>query len=397
MQQVIIKADYSRRIPDPLNRIAQEYNIEHFVLFVRAKTLPPNIPIDANPRAQKTNRSIYRDIRKSLDSLADPTFHLKNKGITIIAEYVDVSADHKTYTLSIKDGQGIADGGHTYTIIQESKEDGTCPENQYVRVEVIKGVTEELAVDISSGLNTAVQVQEYSLANLEHKFDWIREALPNQFNEQIAYKENEGGKPFDIQDIITYMLSLNIDLYPNRQPHHPRQAYTSKASCLDVFLDGKNAASFKKFKNILPDVLKLRDYIAGKSADLYNQGKRADGAKGAARKMEGVFETRTKSYPFPFLGIESNAQLYDGTFYPIFASMRVLVEQKPGEDYFSWNVGTIQDVFKVYEDLAVQLVSTTYNTSLNYGRRPNAVGKDENLWSALYNIVEIYMLRKRLS
>jgi hypothetical protein len=195
------------------------------------------------------------------------------------------------------------------------------------------------------------------------------------------------------------MLALNIDLYPNNQQmRHPKQAYTSKSACLDVFLDGENTASFKKFSKILPDVLMLRDYIAGKSADLYNQGKRDEGTRGAARKMEGVFENRKKgSYPFPFLNIVSSTQLYSGTFYPIFAAMRVLIEQKPGEDFFSWTVGTIEDVFQVYNQLAAQIVATTYNTSLTWGRRPNAVGKDDNLWSALYNIVEIYTLRKKLS
>lgn len=398
MYKVNIEADYARRIPDPINKVAHEYNIEHFVLFVKAKSLPQDIPVDANPRSQKTNRSIYRDVRKSLESQDEPTFHLKNKGITILVEKVEVSPDHRFYTLYIKDGQGIADGGHTYTIIKESQQDGTCPEQQFVRLEIIKGVSPELAVEISSGLNTAVQVQDYSLANLEHKFDWIREALPKSFNEHIAYKENEEGKDFDIQDVITYMLALNIDLYPNNQQmRHPKQAYTSKSACLDVFLDGENAASFKKFSKILPDILRLRDYIAGKSADLYNQGKRDEGARGAARKMEGVFEKRKKSYPFPFLNIVSPTQMYSGTFYPIFAAMRVLIEQKPGNDFFSWTVGTIEDVFQVYDQLAAQLVATTYNTSLTWGRRPNAVGKDDNLWSALYNIVEIYTLRKKLS
>jgi hypothetical protein len=396
MHKVIIEADYSRRIPDPLNKIAQEYNIEHFVLFAKANKLPKDIPVDANPRAQKTNRSIYKDVRKSLDAAAEPTFHLKNKGITILAERVDVSADSKIYTLHIKDGQGIADGGHTYAIVKESQDDGSCPDNQYVRIEVIKGVSPDMAVDISSGLNTAVQVQEYSLANLEHKFDWIAESLPKTFNESIAYKENEASKPFDIQDVITYMIALNIDLYPPTLQKHPKQAYTSKSACLDIFLNEDNTASFKKFQQILPDVLRLRDYISGNSADLYNKGRREDGARGAARKMEGVFETRTKSYPFPFSKKESNTRLYDGTFYPIFAAMRVLVEQKVGDDYFSWTVDSFKEVTKIYDQLAAQLVTTTYNTGLNYGRRPNAVGKDENLWSALYNIVEIHMLRKKL-
>ena len=77
----------ARRMPDP--------NFEgvytHFLL-VPAKSLPAGIPLDSNPREQNVNRPVYRTVARSLRQEGDATnpgsFHLKHRGITLIASSV---------------------------------------------------------------------------------------------------------------------------------------------------------------------------------------------------------------------------------------------------------------------------------------------------------------------
>src|SRR5690606_24146990 len=89
-------------------------------------------------------------------------------------------------------------------------------EDQYVKFEILVDVPEDLITEIAGGLNTAVQVQEMSLANLGERFEWIKEALRGEpYDSAIAYKENEADKELDVRDIVAYMTLFNIDLYPN--------------------------------------------------------------------------------------------------------------------------------------------------------------------------------------
>src|SRR3990170_9091311 len=130
LEKATIKAEYSRHYPDPLNQSSEgdPLHIEHHVILSRAVDVPPCISKAPNPREQKTDMGIYRDVRKSLDAADDLSFHLKNKGITLLAHHVVYSPDKKIATVYLGQGDGIADGAHTYQIILEAQEAGTCPE-----------------------------------------------------------------------------------------------------------------------------------------------------------------------------------------------------------------------------------------------------------------------------
>jgi hypothetical protein len=39
------------------------------------------------------------------------------------------------------------------------------------------------------------------------------------------------------------------------------------------------------------------------------------------------------------------------------------------------------------------MLATTYNTSLTYGRKPNAIEKDDNHWNMLYKTVALAFLQ----
>ncbi|HEX2896835.1 MAG TPA: AIPR family protein [candidate division Zixibacteria bacterium] len=391
MKQVILRPLFIRKFPDPMNRQIEEgakVNIEHFIAICQASSLPDDIPLGPNPRAQNLDRGIYKEVKKSLENESDPTFLLKNKGITIIAQNAIQSENKSELTVFFSGGDGIIDGGHTYRIIQESKEN--CPPNQYVRIEILTGVPEFQYDLIAEGLNTAVQVQQMSLANLRDEFDWIKSALQKKpYFDSIAFKENEEGK-YDARDIVGLLTLFNIDLFSESSNTHPKVAYTSKAKTLELFLDKKNKPSFMSLKNILPDILELHDYVHFKSLDLYNKKYKGKGGKLAFNKSR-----KRGVYNYIFLGAEGKNWLYDGALYPILASLRYLVEIKHGAEFYSWKVGSLNDVKKLFDNVGADLINITRNTSDKEGRNPNAIGKDDNHWAFLYQTVAFALLQQK--
>lgn len=400
LNKVIIKSEYSRRFPDPMNEntIGDPLNIEHHILVSRAIDVPSGIPKTPNPREQRIDKGIYKKVRESLQSTEDLSFHLKNKGITILAHQVEYSTDKKIATVYFGEDDGIADGGHTYEIVLATQADGTCPEGQYIKFEVVTGVPQEMAVDITGGLNTAVQVDDASLMNLEGKFDWVKEVLKKEpYAEYVSYKQNEEGK-FDIREILGLMTLFNIEKFP--YPQHPRDAYVSKAKCLDLYENDQN--SFKMLKPLLRDILYLHDYV-----HIMSRKRRNEIEGGRTAGMTGVYATKKRGdYEFVFMGNKEanqlsggklDAKLYDGALYPMLGAMRFLVEQKPGEKVYSWKLKSFDEVKSFFDEIAPELVNTTYNTSLIYGRKPNPIGKDENHWDNMYKTVALHFMTKHSS
>ena len=399
LSKAIIKSEYSRRFPDPMNEniTGDPLNIEHHILLCRAIDVP-DISKAPNPREQRTDKGIYKKVRESLESADDLSFHLKNKGITILAHQVEYSADKKIATVYFGENDGIVDGGHTHKIIREAQDDETCPEGQYVKIEIITGASQDMAVEITGGLNTAVQVDDASLMNLEGKFDWVKEALKKEsYAEQISYKQNEQGK-FDIREILGLMTLFNVKKFP--YPQHPKESYVSKAKCLDLYEDDSD--SFKMLRPLLRDILYLHDYL-----HIMSRKRRNDVEGGRTAGLTGVYATKKRGdYEFIFMGNkEANrlsggkleAKLYDGALYPMLGAMRFLVEQKPGEKVYSWKLKSFDEIKSFFDEIASELVNTTYNTSLIYGRKPNPIGKDENHWDNMYKTVALHFMTKYAS
>jgi hypothetical protein len=386
MDKITIQSEISRQWPDPLNKITvgEPVHIEHHMFTMRALDLPEGFSMAPNPREQNTNKRVYRDVRDSLDDVDNPTFHLKNQGITILASKVEYSPHKETATISFGDGHGISNGAHTYSIIQASREAGTCPPDQYIKLEVLTGVPQYLAPDITGGLNTAVQVDDASLMNLEGRFEWVKDALSHTpYGDKISYKQNEDGV-FHITQILALMHLFNVN--KNVYPSHPKEAYTSKSQCLKVY--DSDEASFQMLKPILPEILELHDYVHINSREAYNKQ-----TKGSAGAMTGVYFHKKKGvHNFIFINAQNEYKLYDGALYPMLGSLRFLIEQKPGDDVYSWKLGSFKEVLAFFDSVAPDLVDTTYKTSLVYGRKPNAIGKDDNHWDNMYKTVALKFL-----
>lgn len=378
---------FARRIPDPLFK--EKYGLErhHFVMAV--KDMPRNLPLDPNARNPNVRKRIYKGVEESLlNRSGEPgTFHLKNKGITIIADAVAESGKN-VYRVSMKPGtHGIVDGGHTYKLIENNLDNPDLPDDQFVSVEVRVGVPDVWVTDIAGGLNTSVQVQDMSLDNLSGRFDWLREEIKKEsYAEKIAWSENDPGN-YDARDLISFLVLFNVALFPNDQDEHPVYGYEKKALALKAYEE--NQKSFESMRGLAKDIFSLHDIVSIEARDLYNKATKGKGGGLAfmEKRERGLFD-------FPFIKKQAEYRLTNGALYPILAAFRWFVVRDEFTGKLAWRDG-FSEVLRAWRDLAPELVRATINTSNELGRNPNAVGKSRNHWSNLHGRVAKYDLLSR--
>jgi hypothetical protein len=359
--------------------------------------MPSGLPKGANPREQNIDRGIYRDVMRSLlnEDCTPNTFHLKNKGITILAEQVVKTDDEEGLKVEISsDEQGIVDGAHTYEIIMRGQSDiadlnaavDSTPISQYVKVEVLTGLDSSLVTEIAGGLNTAVQVQRMSLADLGEKFDWIKDELvAGNFMQYVAFRQNEV-KDFDARDIIRLLDLFNITEFPNDGNAYPIRAYTSKEGVLKHYLanDGGThyADNYKLLRPILNEVLVLHDTISRYGRDIYNKG---GGKRGGRLKFVETSKSK-KMFKFPFIGEQYESRLSGGALLPMLGAFRAAVEFDPASNMVTWR-GGFANVLRLWDETGKDMMEATQETSEELGRNPNAIGKSKKHWAFLHNLL----------
>jgi len=386
----------ARRIKHP-----QHPNIEKHIFLVKARDVPASISDDPNAREAKgMNRRVYRDIKNNLlGQEAHPDiFDLMNKGITILADRV-IRKDDRNYELVISDGQGIVDGGHTYKIICDANAKGEIPDNQYVEFQVRVGVPDDLITEIARGLNTAVQVKPHSLANLDGKYDWIKEEITDEeYADFISWREDDDGE-YDVRDLICVMEAMNIHDFPNNERRHPVQSYEKWSGPAEKFSQDQSKhkadptqSIYYSIKPLLKDALVLFDTIRHDFRDIYNFH-----TKGQAGKLD-IVESAPgeRKYSFRFARLEDNKyRLTKGALYPIFAAFRNKVVLNEQTGMLEWENG-FQSVLDLWKTVGPALVEETKNALTDIGHKPDQIGKNRGHWSKLHQTVELHILREKL-
>lgn len=392
MPTFTFKALTPRRIPDPTYP-----NSSRHIFLCAAQDMPAGLPKGANPREQNIDRGIYRDVMRSLlnEDCTPNTFHLKNKGITILAEQVVKTDDEEGLKVEIaSDEQGIVDGAHTYEIIMRGQSDiadlnaapDSTPISQYVKVEVLTGLDSNLVTEIAGGLNTAVQVQRMSLADLGDKFDWIKDELTaSNFLQHVAFRQNEV-KEFDARDIIRLLDLFNITEFPNDGTAYPIRAYTSKEGVLKHYLANDGGSHFeenyKLLRPILNEVLVLHDTISRYGREVYNKG---GGKRGGRLKFVETSKSK-KMFNFPFIGEQYESRLSVGALLPMLGAFRAAVEVDQATNTVAWK-GGFSNVLRLWNETGKDMMEATQETSEELGRNPNAIGKSKKHWAFLHNLV----------
>lgn len=385
MKTLTFKTKSFRKIPNPFYNIEGYMNeAEMYVMICDIKDIPKDIPMETNPREQNLNTWVAKKIRTSLINKRSHNFYLLNRGLTISAKSVKYDNKNDRVTVDFEDFEvhGDIDGGHTYRIILEEQENLDYGE-QFVKLEILTGV-EDMFQELAAARNTSVQVQDKSIAELENRFNIIKEAISNEpYAKNIYFRENEKGD-IDVADIIAILNLFNIAKYPNKN-ENPIISYTGKGQCIKNYINthkefgDTNKNPYVKMKNIIPDIFKLYDHLEKNMKKYYSNGvsnKKYGSITGVVSKRNGNAEFKTKFYQEKIGYLTTN-----GFIYPILGAFRALIREE--NNMYVWK----KDPIQVMDNIGAELVENTISMSRELGNNPNATGKNKMLWMNLYMIV----------
>lgn len=368
-----------RKFEDPLgNGSSRKY-----IFYVRTCDVPDGIPMATNPRDQKLTSSVAKAISDSLLS-NDGLFHLKNRGIILSAKRVRYDNRLQEVTIEFDDESchGNIDGGHTYKILLENKDQDL---DQYVQFEVMTGV-EDMIADLAEARNTSVAVDAKSMAELREKFDPIKESLEGMpFYERISFKQNQitrdvdtnrALKMIDARDIVSIICMFNIDKYNSAE--HPTKAYSAKQAMLNEYLD--DPEHFRKFVNVIPDIFDLYEAIETEFALAYNENGRMYGRKTYSGYREGNPVGKSK-----FRQTDICYKIPDGLIYPLLAAFRTLLEYDSNTGKYCWVEG--KNPISVWSKHKVALTKSIMELAGSLGDKPTVFGKDTSLWNYMYMVL----------
>lgn len=375
---ISVKENSFRKLDDPFHTASKKY-----VFYAKVSDVPEGIPMATNPRDQKLTSGVAQAIKESLES-NDGYFHLKNRGIVLSAKSCTYNNKTKEVTINFTDEayHGNIDGGHTYKIVCEHR---NADLDQYVQFEVMTGV-EDIIEGLAEARNTSVQVDEKSMAELQQKFDPIKEGLEGMpFFSRIAFKQNQQAfddetnkklKMIDAREVVAIINMFNTENFD--AVNHPIKAYSSKAKMLELYLD--DPESYRKYVNIMPDIFDLYDTIEMEFASAFNETGGRYGRKKYSGYKDGAVIGVSK------FGLHDiNYKIPDGLIYPAVAAFRSLVSYNAATERYEWKNGV--NPIQIWDKCKGSMTSQIMNFASAIGDNPNAVGKDSNIWNLAYMTV----------
>lgn len=364
--------------------------------YLRVVDVPDGLPKWVNPRSSKPNGKTYKEVRESLVGESEDTqglFHLRNQGITILAEslYYDpathicrldfdpAAEENKT--------QGIVNGGHTYDIIRsvltEALEDNSEIPKEFVRVDILTGINNAQVGEIAKGLNTSVQVTPQAIANLEGDFNWIKDTLKEYLN-KISWEQNDT-KDVEVADVLKYIHCMDFKSFPDDSTH-PTFAYNLKKKVVSLYLT--DPEKYKKFTPVLLDLCKLHDHIALGAMKLWNAHETKNGhgkyAKLTMSKLRRPGKGKTifadALYPMSESANKNTHLLEESIVLPILSAFRVYL-QEDVDGVIAWKT-SFDHIIKVWEEVGYSFLEKAWYL-VDKGHLAE-VGKTSTFWEYAY-------------
>ena len=344
--------------------------VTHYIGIVPVSGIATNLPNTPNLREANTKTPVAKDVALSLRS-NDGNFHLKNKGITMLATSVVRNGSGWDVVLTLSDAQdsdGILDGGHTYAVIRDELKDGTVLDKQYVFVYVRTNVpvADGLRAQIAEALNKTTAVSAGSLLNRLGEFDWIKQVLSDAAC-AVAWRQNESG--VKVEELIARLYACNEVV----TDHH--KSYSSRATTLSAYR--KEPKILTSHRNAVADTLWLYEQIVFSLADKAEAllGKRALTIAGnQAPLMDDSYAGRKR-------------KLVGGVALPILSSIRACLIDT--DDGLGWRFDRDRDallaLLTAQSDALLAKISEHWSV---VGNDPGALGKREAVWGDLYAIMK---------
>ncbi len=382
----LLDNDHCKRLKDPSS--AGLFHMESWLPFAEAPKLDRG---NANVRPASERKKPFKDMIETVET--DPSsFHLKNRGIIYRCEKFEYDNAKRSLRVTVPDISpeqfaelendepkfGIADGGHTFEVIQQTmsrwnelnEREGW--KESFVRVHFLAGNASEVELDqVVEALNVSSQVQQYTLDEYQNKFDELREALKKTgFDVSlIAFRENEE-KEWDVREIIQRMACFLKDRWKSVQP---TSMYRSKGKALDLFTNETSRDEFRKLYDVVGDIITLPEFIQSE----FSRGESVKGRKfGKVRAVKTLKATWTR----PGTAFQTDHEMDLAASLPIAAAFRELLELKG--DRYHWRV----DYKKVFAHGNEELYKALLN-KVRTAKAVNALGADTEYWTQAANIV----------
>lgn len=389
------KVESFRKLPNPyqqkdIDKKTDDAYPQMYFAICDVKEVPDNIPMATNPRNQAMNTAVAKKIKASLLNTSESIFYLLNRGIVISAASVhyDNNSGNLNIVFTDEDVHGDVDGGHTYKAILQKKEYLERGQ-QFVKLEILTGV-EDVFQALAAARNTSTQVQDKSIAELEDRFDIIKETIKSEkFSKDVYFRENDRGD-IDVADIISLLTLFNLDKYADINTF-PVIAYSGKKKCIDYYITahkehGETSANpYYRMKNIMLDIFKLYDKLEVNIGNFYKE-KNSSGRYGSVKGV--VVPKADIKFKSKFYKTEMDYQSPTGFLYPILGAFRALVKDDGAE--YTWK----KNPFAILDKVGADLVETTVERSRTLGNNAQAVGKDTGNWKTLYMTIALEMLNE---
>jgi hypothetical protein len=378
--------DFAKRLRDPANP-NNLFHLETYLAFSEAAKLEQGNANVRPPRDRKPTKNMVQTVDE-----APELFHLKNRGITYVCQKFEFDNAKNTITVQtpqlprqVQDDDdfprfGIADGGHTFDVIQRTvaqmDEYKKKPEwsEPYVRVHFLSGDQALLSQieGVVEALNTSIQVQQYTLDEYKNKFDELKAALDKRgFNPSIiAFRENEDDKEWHILEIIQRMACFLKDRW---QVTQPASMYKSKGKALDLFTDDQSRQEFRKLYDVIDDIVTLPEFIQSELSRNPAVPKRSLGKLKCVKPLKKSETRQGTKY-------ETDHKMDLAALLPMAAAFRELLVLKG--DRYAWRVDPFQAFRESIEPLYQVLVTRSGKL-----RTTSQLGADMEYWSACLPIV----------
>ncbi|MBI4042025.1 MAG: AIPR family protein, partial [Deltaproteobacteria bacterium] len=296
-----------------------------------------------------------------------------------------------------KEIHGLMDGGHTYLQLEKFKQckDERQLERQFVKVEILTGLTKDKIVDVVAGRNTSNQVKEVSLAELDGAFKEVKQILANQsYANLIAYSEYEEmkgvddkmiAKPISVIEILKCLICMDAENF--NEEKHPFRIATG---------DDKVIQHFKKYKQemkllypLLPSILQLWDTIYKNFVSLYNaSGGKAGSIGGADNRF--FKELKKTQRTLHFIADTSAWAFADSLRLPVLAGFRAALTKTKGG--FTWKTEIDPSDFFLKE--VGSILARIVCQSLIDTQDSTRTSRTESVWRHCYTEVELALYKK---
>ena len=316
-------------------------------------------------------------------------FHELSRGLVLSVESIsfDNQKGSATFTMSDPELHGDIDGGHTLRAIFDLKAKNLLSDDRYVFVEFFTGLS--TTVELAEARNTSVQVDLKSIEELKNSFDTLKSVFDQlPFKDRIQYKMNEYYEEkknvIDIREIISIALMFSQEIYPVitngiLTEVQPIQCYTGKEATLRKFINmGKDARDemIRNMSPIIPDIFKLWENVECNFTRKTSDANKRYGTRKYSRYNNGevvgesFFEQKELIYIIP-----------KGIMYPLIGAFRALVTCE--NHRYKWKKPPLE----AWNVLGSKLTGIILDEKMAI---PDALAKNNNLWSNLLKEVYIY-------